>query len=57
MPGRHACASHSGEDTKARRRVWRVVGVSVGLPRHDMEVEAKDDAVLKLYFLGSEKRD
>jgi hypothetical protein len=55
-----ACASHSGEDTEARRRVWRVVGVRVGLPCHDMEVEgvvAKDDAVLKLYFLGSENSD
>ncbi len=24
---------------EARRRVWRVVGVRLGLPRHDMEVE------------------
>ena len=37
--------------TARRRRVWRVVGVRVGLPRHDMEVEGvlvKDDAVLEL---------
>ena len=36
---------------EAHRRVWRVVGVRVGLPRHDMEVEGvvvKDDAVLEL---------
>ena len=29
--------------------MWRVVGVRVGLPRHDMEVEGvvvKDDAIL-----------
>ena len=34
---------------EARRRVWRVVGVEVGLPRHDVEVEVvvlEDDAVL-----------
>ena len=29
----------SGNGDEARRRVWRVVGVRVGLPRHDMEVE------------------
>ena len=31
--------------------MWRVVGVRVGLPRHDMEVEGvvvKDDAILEL---------
>ena len=31
--------------------MWRVVGVRVGLPRHDMEVEGvvmKDDAVQKM---------
>ena len=41
----------SGNGEEARRRVWRVVGVRVGLPpRHDMEVEGvvvKDDAILK----------
>ena len=38
--------------TASRRvAVWSVVGVKVGLPRHDMEVEGvvvKDDAVLEL---------
>ena len=34
-----------------RGGVWRVVGIRVGLPRHDVEVEGvvvKDDAVLEL---------
>ncbi len=36
---------------EARRRVWRIVEVRVGLPRHDMKVEGvvvKADAVLEL---------
>ena len=35
--------------------MWRVVGVRVGLPRHDREVEGvvvKDDAVLELRVRG-----
>ena len=48
---RRVCYAPSGNGEEARRRVWRVVGVRVGLPRHDMEVEGvvvKDDAVLEL---------
>ena len=43
---RRICLAPSGNGEEARRRVWRVVGVRVGLPRHDMEVEGvvvKDD--------------
>ena len=28
----------SGNGKEARRRVWRIVGDRVGLPRHDVEV-------------------
>jgi hypothetical protein len=40
----------------ARRRVWRVVGIGVGLLSHDGEVEGvvvKNDAVLELCVRGS----
>jgi len=40
---------------EVRRRVWRVVGVGVGLLRHDGEVEGivvKDDVVLVLCVRG-----
>ena len=43
--------SLSGDGKEARRRVWRVVGIRVGLLRHDGEVEGvvvKDDAVREL---------
>ena len=43
--------SPSGNGKEVRRRVWHVVGVGVGLLRHDGEVEGvvvKDDAVLEL---------
>ena len=36
--------------------MWRVVGVRVGLPRHDIEVEGvvvKDDAVLELRVVAA----
>ena len=35
--------------------MWRVVGIGVGLPRHEGEVEGvveKDDAVLELCVCG-----
>jgi hypothetical protein len=38
-----------------RRRVWRLVGIGVGLLRHDGEFEGvvvKDDAVLELSICG-----
>ena len=35
---RRICSAPSGNGEEARRRVWRVVGVRVGLPRHDTEV-------------------
>ena len=45
-----ACLACSlGGGNAARRRVWRVVGVGVGLPRHDGEVEgvvSEDNAFL-----------
>ena len=42
-----ACSLDGGN--AARRHVWRVVGVGVGLPRHDREFEGvvlENDAVL-----------
>ena len=47
--------SPSGDGKEARRRVWRIVGIGVGLLRHDGEVEGvvvKDDAVLELCVRG-----
>ena len=47
--------SPSGDGKETRRRVWRVVGIGVGLLRHDGEVEGvvvKDDAVLELCVRG-----
>ena len=47
--------SPSGDGKEARRRVPRVVGVGVGLLRHDGEVEGvvvKDDAVMELCVRG-----
>jgi hypothetical protein len=46
----HVCRSPSGNYDGACHRVWRVVGVRVGLPHHDGEVEGvvEDDAVLEL---------
>ena len=44
-----AYRSPSGDSKEARRRVWRVFGIGVGLLRFDGEVEGvvvKDDAVL-----------
>ena len=41
----------AGNGKEAHRRMWRVVGIGVGLLRHDGEVEGvviKDDAVLEL---------
>ena len=45
-----SCRSPSVNGNGVRRRVWRVVGVGVGLLRHDGEVEdvVNDDAVLEL---------
>ena len=37
-PGLWHAKSLSGGNA-ARRRVWRIVGVGMGLPRHDREVE------------------
>ncbi len=34
-----SCRSPSGNGKEVRRRLWRVVGVGVGLLRHDGEVE------------------
>jgi len=34
-----SCRTPSGNGKEVRRRVWRVVGVGVGLLRHDGEVE------------------
>ena len=42
-------------DNAARRRVWRIVGVGMGLPRHDGEVEGavvEDNSVLELGVRG-----
>ena len=51
-----SCRSPSSNGNKeVRRRVWRVVGVKVGLLRHDGEVEGvvvKDDTVLELCVRG-----
>ena len=50
-----SCRSPSGNGKEVRRRVWRVVGVGVGLLRHDGEVEVvvvKYDAVLELCVRG-----
>ena len=47
--------SPSGDGKEARRRVWCVVGIGVGLLRHDWEVEVvavQDDAVLELCVRG-----
>ena len=44
-----------GGSNAARRRVWHVVGVGVGLPHHDGEVEGvvlEDDAVLVVGVRG-----
>jgi len=52
---RHAKAGPLGAGNAARRRVWRIVGVGMGLLRHDGEVEsvvAEDDAVLVLGVHG-----
>ena len=49
------CLPKSFRRRQARRRVWRVVGIGVGLLRHDGEVEGvvvKDDAVLELCVRG-----
>ncbi len=46
-----SCRSCLGSGKGARRRVWRVVRIGVGLLRHDGEVEGavvKNDAVLEL---------
>ncbi len=51
--GAFQCRSPPGNGKEVRRRVWRVVGVGVGLLRHDGEVEGvvvKDDAVLESYL-------
>ena len=48
---RRICKAPSGNSEEARCRLWNIVGVRVGLPRHDTEVESvvvKDDAVLVL---------
>ena len=50
--------SDNGEE--AHRHVWRVVGVRVGLPRHDMEVEGvvvKDETPRPLLHMQSFCRD
>jgi len=47
--------SPSSNGKEVRRRVWRVVGVGIGLLRHDGEVEGvvvKDDAVLEFCIRG-----
>jgi len=38
---RHAKAGPLGAGNAARRRVRRIVGVGMGLPRHDGEVEGR----------------
>ena len=35
---KRACFRPSGNDTDSRRRVWRVVGIEMGLLRYDGEV-------------------
>jgi len=51
IEARRAKAGPLGADNAARRCVWRIAGVGMGLLRHDGEVESvvvKDDAVLRV---------
>ena len=51
--------SPSGYGKEAHRRVWRIVGVRVGLPCHEVEVEGvvvKDNAVLVVTLKGKVQR-
>ena len=47
-----SCRSPSGNDKEVCRRVWRVVGVGVGLMRHDGEVEGVVVKAVELAHLG-----